>query len=225
MLNLHDYDRVVSQVYEAALVPAHWDIALTSLVDLFAPPAWHVAFVVWERLEPAAGRFIGSAGVHPLALDAYAKHFAGRHEWSIRGHELKSGQVILTDDLIDRNLFKETQFYKSFLGPWGYELAILGMLDRQGSDHLAIVCPGEPGLDTSQLQQAITLLAPHIQRAARISRRIGEADLRAASATELLNNSPSAVIALGEDLQLLMANNLGQSLLDKGGELSVVQGR
>ena len=225
MLNLHDYDRVVSQVYEAALVPAHWDIALTSLVDLFAPPAWHVAFVVWERLEPAAGRFIGSAGVHPLALDAYAKHFAGRHEWSIRGHELKSGQVILTDDLIDRNLFKETQFYKNFLGPWGYELAILGMLDRQGSDHLAIVCPGEPGLDTSQLQQAITLLAPHIQRAARISRRIGEADLRAASATELLNNSPYAVIALGEDLQLLMANNLGQSLLDKGGELSVVQGR
>lgn len=225
MLNISDYDRVVSQVYEAALVPAQWDIALTSLIDLFAPREWHIAFVVWERLQPAAGRFIGSAGVHPLALDAYANHFAGRHEWSIRGHELKSGQVVLTDDLIDRNVFKETQFYKNFLGPWGYELAILGMLDRQGSDHLAIVCPGQPDVDSSRLQEAITLLAPHIQRAARISRRIGEADLRAATAAELLDSSPYAVIALGEDLQLLMANGLGQNLLDHGGELSIKRGR
>ena len=119
MLNLHDYDRVVSQVYEAALVPAHWDIALTSLIDLFAPPEWHIAFVVWERLEPAAGRFIGSAGVHPLALDAYAKHFAGRQEWSIRGHQLKSGQVVLTDDLIalDADRSRRDIAWRYGLGP------------------------------------------------------------------------------------------------------------
>jgi hypothetical protein len=71
MLELDNYDRVVSQIYEAALVPAHWDIALTSMIDFFAPREWHVAFVVWERLDPPAGRFIGSTGVHPLARDAY----------------------------------------------------------------------------------------------------------------------------------------------------------
>jgi DNA-binding CsgD family transcriptional regulator len=225
MLKLSDYDRVVSQIYEAALVPAHWDIALTSLVDLFAPREWHVAFVVWERLKPPAGRFIGSAGVHPLARDAYLEHFAGRQEWSTLGHEMPLGRVVHSDELIDRNTFKDTQFYKHFLGPWGYEVAIIGMLDRHGSDHMGIVCPGPPDHDGSTLREAITRLTPHFQRAARISRRIGEADMRVATATSLLDNSPYCVIALGPDLEFLMANSKGQDLLDQGGGLTMLGGR
>jgi DNA-binding CsgD family transcriptional regulator len=75
------------------------------------------------------------------------------------------------------------------------------------------------------LHEAIRLLTPHIQRAARISRRIGEADMRAATATDLLNTSPYCVIALGPDLSVLMANHSGQTLLDQGGGLSVKQGK
>ncbi|CAN1557028.1 Transcription regulator LuxR, C-terminal [Sphingomonadaceae bacterium] len=225
MLELDNYDRVVSQIYEAALVPAHWDIALTSMIDFFAPREWHVAFVVWERLDPPAGRFIGSTGVHPLARDAYLQHFTGRHEWSIRGHEMRLGDVVLSDQLIDRHDFKETKFYRHFLGPWGYELAILGMLDRQGPDHMGIVCPGPSDCDPGNLPEAISMLIPHIQRAARISRRIGEADLRAATATDLIDSSPYCVIALGPGLELLMANSRAQALLDRGGGIKLHHGR
>lgn len=225
MLDLGNYDRVVSHIYEAALVPAHWDIALTSLIDLFAPREWHVAFVVWERLDPPTGRFIGSAGVHPLAQDAYLQHFAGRHEWSIRGHDMQLGDVLLSDRLIAREDFKTTKFYRHFLGPWGFELAILGMLDRQGPDHMGIVCPGPANADPGDLPQAISMLVPHIQRAARISRRIGEADMRAATATDLLDSSPYCVLALGPDMELLVANKRGQALLDHGGGIAFRQGR
>ncbi|MGL5839494.1 MAG: helix-turn-helix transcriptional regulator [Sphingorhabdus sp.] len=225
MLSLGNYDRVVSHIYEAALVPNHWDIALTTLIDFFAPPEWHVAFVVWERLEPAMGRFIGSTGVHPLAQEAYLQHFSGRHEWSIRGHHLPLGKVVLSDELIERQAFKESRFYKNFLGPWGYELALLGMLDRQGNDHMGIVCPGPPDCDPGELRKAIMMLTPHIQRAARISRRIGEADMRAATAYDVLDSSPYSVIALGPDLKLLMANSIGQRLLDRGGGVSIRHGR
>jgi DNA-binding CsgD family transcriptional regulator len=225
MLDLGHYDRVVSHIYEAALVPAHWDIALTSMMDLFAPREWHVAFIVWERLDPPAGRFIGSTGVHPLAQDAYLKYFAGRHEWSRRAHDLQLGRVVLSDELIAREEFRQTEFYKNFLGPWGYELALFGMLDRQGSDHMGIVCPGPPDVKAEILQEAVRRLTPHVQRAARISRRIGEADMRANTAADLLNSSPYSVIALGPDLEFLMANSLGQALLDRGGGLSVQQGR
>jgi len=225
MLDLRDYDRVVAHVYEAALVPSHWDIALTSLIDYFAPREWHVAFVVWERLDPAMGRFIGSAGVHPLAKDAYLQHFAGRHEWSIKGHDMPVGQVVLSDELIERDAFKQTKFYRNFLGPWGYELAILGMLDRQGRDHMGIVCPGPPDVDASALREAIGLLTPHIRRAARISRRIGEADLRANTAVEMIDGSPYSVIALGPGMELLMANRRGQALLDSDSGIGLLNGR
>lgn len=221
MLDLGHYDRVVSHIYEAALVPAHWDIALTSLMDMFGPREWHVGFIVWERLDPPAGRFIGSAGVHPLAQDAYLAHFAGRHEWSRRGHDLKLGQVVYSDELIAREEFLDTSFYKNYLGPWGFELAILGMLDRQGSDHMGIVCPGPPDVNADILREAIRRLTPHIQRAARISRRIGEADMRASTASAMLDSSPYAVVALGPKLEFLMANSLGQELLDRGRGLSL----
>lgn len=225
MLDLYDYDRVVSHIYEAALVPAQWDIALTAMIDRFAPREWHVAFVVWERLQPAMGRFIGSTGVHPLAQDAYIQHFAGRHEWSRRGHNLPLGRVVDSDELIKPEEFRETAFYKNFLGPWGFDLSIIGMLDRHGSDHMGIVCPGPREVMAEQLKEAIRLLTPHIQRAARISRRIGEADMRVATASEMLNASPYSVIALGPGLELLMANKSGQQLLDRRDGLSVQQGR
>jgi DNA-binding CsgD family transcriptional regulator len=225
MLSLSDFNLVLSLIYEAALVPQRWDIALTSLMDRFAPREWHVAFIVWERIQPPAGRFIGSTGVHPLARDAYLEHFAGRQEWSTRGHELKLGTIVEGDDLIPRDEFKQTPFYKHYLGPWGYEQAIIGMLDRNGPDHLGIVCPGPAGESAIGLREAITMLTPHIQRAVRISRRIGEADLRANTATDLLNASPYCVMALGPGLEMLMANNHGQQLLEKSGCISAQHGR
>jgi DNA-binding CsgD family transcriptional regulator len=225
MPDIQQYDRVVSHIYEAALVPAQWDIALTAMIDCFAPPEWHVAFVVWERLQPAMGRFIGSAGVHPLAQSAYLEHFAGRHEWSILGHDLPIGRVVMSDELIEADAFRETRFFKNFLGPWGYDLSIIGMLDRQGSDHMGIVCPGPREVDASYFRDMLRLLAPHIQRAARISRRLGEADMRAATAAGLLDRSPYGVIALGENLELLLANKSGQALLEQGEGLSLRCGR
>ena len=46
MLDLGAYDRVVSLIYEAALVPARWDVALTSMISQFAQPGWGSAMVL-----------------------------------------------------------------------------------------------------------------------------------------------------------------------------------
>ena len=127
--------------------------------------------------------------------------------------------------MIAPDAFRETDFYKHFLGPWGYDLAIIGMLDRHGSDHMGIVCPGPREVDASKLKEAVRLLTPHIQRAARISRRIGEADMRIATASEMLDTSPYCVISLDADQQMLMANKSGQALLDRGDGLSITNGR
>jgi hypothetical protein len=225
MLNLSNYDRVVSQIYEAALVPAQWDIALTSLINLFGPREWEVAMILWERLDPPAGRFIGAAGVHQLARDAYLGHFAGRQEWSRRGHDMRAGRVAHSDELIPREEFRETPFYRHYLEPWGFEVALIGNLDRHGKDHLGIICPGPPDLDPGDLQEAIVRLLPHFQRAARISRRIGEADMRAAAATDLLDNSPYCVMALGSRLELLLANGPAQAMMELGDGLALVNNR
>lgn len=219
------FDAVVSDVYEAALVPSHWDVALTSLISHFSPPRWDVAMLVWERLHPATGRFIGAAGVNEFARAGYIAMFAGRQPWSVNGHSLPVGKVVHSDEIVPRELFKQHDFYTNFLANWEDEVAIIASLDRHGQDHLGLCMPAPDVGDTSILHQAVTRLVPHIQRASRISRRIGEADLRAANAEAGLDASPSIILTLGPDMELLHANPRAQKWLERTQGVRQIQHR
>lgn len=219
------FDAVVSDVYEAALVPSHWDVALTSLISHFSPPRWDVAMLVWERLHPATGRFIGAAGVNEFARAGYIAMFAGRQPWSVNGHALPVGKVVHSDEIVPRELFKQHDFYTNFLANWEDEVAIIASLDRHGQDHLGLCMPAPDVGDTSILRQAVTRLVPHIQRASRISRRIGEADLRAANAEAGLDASPSIILTLGPDMELLHANPRAQKWLERTQGVRQIQHR
>src|SRR5205085_792047 len=57
---------------------------------------------------------------------------------------------------------------------------------------------------------------PHLQRAARISRRLGELELAAASSSAALDLAPGALIALGPDLRILTCNGKAAQLIALG---------
>ncbi|MBN8501572.1 MAG: helix-turn-helix transcriptional regulator [Sphingomonadales bacterium] len=93
------------------------------------------------------------------------------------------------------------------------EVGLIGALDKHGSDHLGLCLPGPDAGSTARLQEAVTLCLPHIQRAVRIARRIGEAELSAAHSAEALNLAPSPVLLLTETLELAFANAGGHALI------------
>ncbi len=221
MVSLSAYDSVIHEIYEAALVPARWGSALTQMIARFAPRDWEVAFLLWERHDPPSGRFLGSAGVNAMAHDIYVQSFAGRNDWSQSSRKLRVGETAHTDELIKREQFCKSVMYREFLSHWGYGVALISMLDRHGPDQLGLVLPGPVSHGPGDLAEAVPLLQPHFRRAARISRRIAEADLRTATATDLLDGSPYAVFALGPDMELLLANASGQTLLDEGRALTL----
>ncbi|WP_088311293.1 helix-turn-helix transcriptional regulator [Novosphingobium sp. B 225] len=214
LIETADFNAVVSDIYEASLSPAHWDLALTGLVNRFGRERWDVAMLVWERVEPGGGRFIAASGVHEMARAAYLQLFAGRNLWSVHGHHMPIGSVTHSDQLVARADFLASPFYRDFLSMFGMEVALLGSLDRQASDHLGLCLPGPSGCDVSRLQEATGLLIPHIQRAVRISRRIGEAELAAANSQAALDHAPSAVLLLDERLGLVYANPNGRALIE-----------
>lgn len=215
-ISLTDYDSVVSDIYDAALSPAHWDVALTNLMNRFGQDRWDVAMLIWERLTPPAGRFVGASGVHVMARQGYAHSFAGANPWSVRGHQLPVGSVVHSDQLIPRADFRETSFFRDFLSLFEMEVGVLAMLDRHGGDHLALCMPGPDRGPTDRLQSAVAMLLPHIQRAVRISRRIGEAELSASSARAVLDAAPSAILMCDVQLRIGYANPQAQALLDAG---------
>jgi len=216
-LTLDRFDRTIADIYESALDPAHWDVALGGMINHVAPPHWDVAFLLWERIAPPGGRFVGAFGVNDFAREGYVHAFAGRHPWSIYAHAQEVGTLVHTDEIVPRTEFRESDLYKQFLSAWEIDAALIGAVDRSGPERLGLVVPG-PGDQGSVegLAAALRRYLPHIKRATRISRKLGEANLRAANAETALEHSPCAVLVLGSDLEVQFTNQRGEAFVAEG---------
>lgn len=206
----------IGEIYEAAINPNHWDVALTSIVSHCELPHWDVAFLLWEKQTPPFGRFLGASGVAEYVRDGYVNFFAGRNPWSERALNLPLGQVVHSDELIPRNDFKKTALYKNFLKMWKLETAIISTIDYDGDAKLGLVIPGPDNGSINHMIEVLKLLCPHIQRACRISRKIGEIDLRAQSAMSLLNQTRNAVILLSDNFEVFFSNPNAEKLFETG---------
>ena len=207
---------LIGDIYECAIDPSLWDDTIARMVSLLSPADWDVALLVWEAISPPTGRFIGAAGVTPIAREIYSATFAGRTPWARRLVSLPAGRVIDTDEIMPRSEHLDSDFYRSFLSSWGMELAVAVILDRRGAERLALLLAGPPDRDLSGLKRGLRLLAPHLQRAVRISRNLGEASLRAEAAATALDGAPVAVLTLMADLLVVGANAKAKALVGAG---------
>lgn len=210
------FGRLIGRIYECAIDPGQWDDVLTEIAAAISPSGWEVIMLMWERTQPPSCRFVGATNLAHIARHVYQSTFAGRHAWSRAIAAQPIGRVVDTDELMPRSVMIETDFYKNFLSAWNMQLAVSVNLDRQGGETLGLVMPGVPDQPLDGLKRGLRLLAPHIQRAVRISRALGEANLRAGAAEEALNRAPVAVATLDRGLNVLNANARMLELAEEG---------
>lgn len=203
---------LIGDIYECVLRPERWDDALTRFVSTFSPPNWDVAMLMWEGMNTPSVRWVGTTGLVAHARHAYEAVFAGMNPWSSRSVSIPLGEVSDTDALISREEFLASDLYRQFLKTWNMELALFVVFDRAAHEQLAIAMPGPDGYDLRQLRRGLRLIAPHVQRAMRLSHSLVEARLRAAGAEALLNLGHVAMLALREDLSVVSCNARGQAL-------------
>ena len=207
---------VVGSIYEAALDATTWDNAMVRFVNTFSPPRWDVSFLLWERAPHPGARFVAAANLAPHAREIYAATFAGTTPWSKCIAPLPIGRIVDTDEICAREELMESQFYKHFLANWSMVRAQVATLDREGEHRLAWVIPGPDGYDLTKLRRGMRLVAPHLQRAVRISKRIAEADIRASAAEAGLALSVAGILTLRQDLTIINSNPRLQTYIDAG---------
>ena len=222
--DVEKFSRVVGAIYQAALDAASWDDAILGFVEAYSPPYWDVAFLVWERAPRVGAQFVAAANVSPPARELYAAHFAGRHPWSLRIANQPVGRVVDTDEVCPREELFGSDLYKHFLSTWSLVRALASILDRSEDRRLAFVVAGPDGQDIEGLRRGVRLIAPHLQRAVRISRTIAQADLRAAGAEASLAQATGGVVSLAADLSLINANPRAREIM-AAGAAQVFQGR
>ncbi len=207
---------LIGRIYECAIDPTQWDDTLAEAAALLSPPEWDVIMLVWERLSPPGCRYVGATNLIPMAREVYRTMFAGRSPWSRRIWALPAGRVVDTDEIMPRSEILESDFYQKFLKTWNLQLAVGVVLDRDGPDKLGLIMPGPPGQPLDGLKRGLRLLAPHMQRAIRISRALGESNLRAAAAQSAMDVVPNAVASLTPSLKMMSANPKLLELVDTG---------
>ncbi len=215
---------LIGQIYECAIDPTQWDDTLALIVHTLSPADWDVAMLLWECASPPGGRFVAAAGVGPIIRQVYCSTFAGQHPWYRHISKQPLGRVVDTFDIMSRDELIEHPLYQNFLNAWGLERAVAVMLDRKGAERLGLILPGKPDRDLSGLMRGLRLLAPHLQRAVRVSHALGEANLRAQAAASALESAPVAVVTLRLDSTVMSANSKAEGLA-KAGWISLRGGR
>src|SRR3546814_14800812 len=95
-----------------------------------------------------------------------------------------NGSFVDSLDILTREEFAETDFFRNFLQPWGIDRLVAVLLDRRGGERLGLMLPGPGDRDVARLKRGLRVLAPHMQRAMRISDRIATPEIGRASCRE-----------------------------------------
>ncbi len=207
---------LIGRIYDCVLDPARWDDTLARLAEAFAPPSWDVVALIWEQFSPPAARFVGQAHIDPVVRRIYAASFSARNPLSLAARRYALGTVVDTEETALGSEFLRSPLYTDFLRAFGYRRAIVITFDRRPGEALGLIMVGPSEPDLANLKRGLRLLAPHFQRAARISRALGRARRRADTAEAALDRAPGAVVTLSENLEVVHANLRARELAAAG---------
>lgn len=215
---------LIGHIYDSVLQPERWNETLARITAVLCPLSWEAAFLLWESNTPPRARFVAATGLAAGVQEIYAAVYAGNNPWSPKLMRYGNGSVVDSNDIVTREEFAESAFFQNFLAPWGIDRLVCVLLDRRGGERLGLLLPGPGDRDVDRLKRGLRILAPHIQRAMRISDRIASLELAAGAARAAADLAPFAIFSLDDQLNILAANSrAGQ--YEAAGYVRLAQGR
>ena len=167
--------RFLDTVYDAAVSPHRWSDVLSQTADLFG-----ASFVDLFTRSHDRQHFSGLA--HGLDRRDYEDVFLGfwfkRNIWAETHPVRTAGEVISTRAMVDIDTLRRTEIYNEFLHVRGLHEGLrlsLWVDDREIHD-ISILRPWSGGAFGRDDIAFGTLLLPHLQRAAAVSRRLRDID-------------------------------------------------
>ena len=197
---------LIGEIYDSVLHPESWNETLARITGALCPLSWEAAFILWESSNPPSARFVAATGLAAGIQEIYTAVYAGSHPWSRKVQRYGNGSVVDSFDIMTREEFAETEFFRNFLQPWGIDRLVAVLLDRRGGERLGLMLPGPGDRHVERLKRGLRVLAPHMQRAMRISDRIATLDLAAGAARAAADAAPFAIFRLDGQLNILAAN-------------------
>jgi DNA-binding CsgD family transcriptional regulator len=217
-------EHAINAIYEAALDPAGWALALSAV-------AWQIgadtAVAVAVDLTDSRISFGALHNVDPACLSDYARHYASVDIWNEALLRLPARRPYFSHSLIDEWTFIHSEFYNDFLRFQGMFHAVGGFVMRNGSQ--VFLCGAQRGRQHGHFDPAhgrrFARLFPHLERAARLYGGLTAAGGLAEGLATALERMPQAAMLVDGVGRVIWSNRLGEDQLRRADGVRLRDGR
>lgn len=219
--------RLVGMVYDCALDPLRWEATLAELCATLR--FCNAMFTIWTA---ASGRQLlnVTSGIPPDYVASLAGFGAAIvAQWggteAINAFEVGEPKVLSRERPATQ--WQDGAYFHQWIAPQGISDLLAVAIAREQGNYCSVgfARQASAGPITDAEIDLVRLLAPHIRRAASISRLLDISAVTVATFTAVLDAAPTPILLLDELLDIVHANSGGRDLLAQQDGLSETRGR
>lgn len=206
---------LVGDIYDAALESALWMGVLEKAADFVGGSA---ASIFSQDTVYKFGNSSYHFGIDPqyekLYFDKYIKYNPLNTAFLV----LNAGEVTSSSVLIPPGEFFETRFYKEWAAPQGWIDNVFAILDKSQTSigSFVIFRHEREGLADENARRLLSLITPHLRRAALIGKVINLKASEAATFANVLDNISAGIFLVDAEGRIVHANAAGHDILVAG---------
>lgn len=209
------FQRLVGQIYDAALEPEKWSTFIASYADACGVSA----ALHFEDPMAATGMHISvAARLDPTWLKLYETHYSKIRPWLSKAAHAPVGRISSVFAWIDEPAYRSSLVYNESLARADVHYQLGGVLQRDGNicTCISVTRPLRAGDFTASDFKLTEKLVPHLQRALQIHRRLVAGKLRNEALLRGLEGLGLGIIVAASDARVLFANGIADAILRRG---------
>jgi len=208
---MHDFDRLVGQIYDAAVEPGRWPQVLELLSDFLEGAHTKLTFQNVRTLRSEAT----SVRSPPEADRTYAQYYYKTNVFLQRIAKLPAGTLIPVWNLLPREVYQRSEFYNDFCRPNDMCHPIGVVLANEPDARVVFTCGSAKAAGEFQPEHLDRLhrIGPHLVRAASVSLRLSRSETVRNANAEALDRVAQGVLIVTASGEILFANRAAESLL------------
>jgi DNA-binding CsgD family transcriptional regulator/PAS domain-containing protein len=212
MTTIEHFSRLVYEIYEAAVEPGKWAVALDDISSTVN--ATGCALLITDHAQNQIS--VKSVGADPASMAAYNDYY-GRLDPSPSALQCKPiGMVLPREQLHDRDLFTRSEFFHDWAKPNDYGDGAYAVLtrDRDGTAWLCAAAKAKPEpFGTPERLSLVEALVPHLQQAIKVGTRLSELDGRYRDFVAALDFLSDGIAIVRRDGRVIHLNPAAEAIV------------
>jgi len=216
---------LIGDIYDAALDPSLWSGALGKTREFVGGQA---AVLCWKNAVTKCGcSDHQDGGLDPHYVQLYFDKYVRFDPFTMGQCFAEIGEPVVIADLVPSEDILDTRFYKEWVRPQGLVDCVVCVLDKSatGAALVGVFRHERDGIADEETRRRMRVIAPHLRRAALISRAIDLKTTEAATFADTLDRIKAGMFLVDAAGRIVHTNASGHAMLTQGSVLCAARGR